>query len=98
MDSNTPLNTPITNKILNESPNEPPNKKQKLKKKSKVNRCEMCNKKIGLCGIKCRCEKIFCGSCITSSVHNCTFNYKEEHQNELKKNLGFGNFSKINSI
>jgi hypothetical protein len=77
------------------------NKLEQPKKKIKKNkaiRCDFCNKKVGLTGIKCRCENLFCGKCITSSVHNCKFNYKKDYQDELKKNLGNGEFSKLNTI
>ena len=74
----------MTDQIESDVTKSPPKKKLK---KNPPKRCEKCNKKIGLLGIKCRCEKVFCAKCIQSSEHNCTFDYKKFHQNELKKNL-----------
>jgi len=42
----------------------------------KINRCECCNKKVGLLGFKCRCEKTFCGVHRHATEHSCTFDFK----------------------
>lgn len=42
----------------------------------KINRCECCNKKVGLLGFKCRCEKTFCGVHRHDTEHSCTFDFK----------------------
>jgi len=52
--------------------------------KEKV-RCINCNKKVHLYGIKCKCDKIFCYSCLDIIKHGCTYNYKIENQYLLKK-------------
>lgn len=76
----------------------PPKKKIKTTPKKKINRCTKCNCKIGLLGIKCRCDYSFCSKCIPSNVHNCTFDYKQMQKDDLTKNLKNGNFKKITGI
>ncbi|KAJ4842710.1 hypothetical protein Tsubulata_017889 [Turnera subulata] len=40
------------------------------------NRCEGCNKKVGLTGFACRCGKVFCGKHRYPKEHSCTFDFK----------------------
>ncbi len=54
---------------------------------SKKNRCEQCNKKIGILGLKCRCGKIYCTSHVTAETHSCTFDYKTVGQQQLSTML-----------
>lgn len=49
-------------------------------------RCFFCCKSLGLLGIKCRCEHYFCSTHRHADKHNCTFDYKSHHQQQLKKN------------
>lgn len=53
--------------------------------KSKKNRCFKCHKKVGLTGFDCRCGNIFCGVHRYSDVHNCTYNYKAEAAEKIRK-------------
>ncbi len=46
-------------------------------------RCDHCNKKIGILGIKCRCGKTCCSSHVTAETHGCTFDYKTVGQQQL---------------
>ena len=39
---------------------------------------------------KCKCGKLFCITHLHAEEHNCTFNYKEEGQNILKKQIEIG--------
>ncbi|CAF0769997.1 unnamed protein product [Rotaria sp. Silwood1] len=57
--------------------------------KKKRNRCswETCNKKLGLTGFNCRCGGQFCSLHRYANEHNCTFDYKEYGQNEIRKNM-----------
>jgi hypothetical protein len=51
------------------------------------NRCECCNKKVGLMGFKCRCGKTFCGVHRYVKEHSCTFDFKTyDRQNLAKQN------------
>ncbi|KAL9375831.1 hypothetical protein Peur_032710 [Populus x canadensis] len=51
------------------------------------NRCECCNKKVGLMGFKCRCGKTFCGVHRYAKEHSCTFDFKTcDRQNLAKQN------------
>ncbi|KPP73932.1 AN1-type zinc finger protein 5-like [Scleropages formosus] len=58
------------------SPNRP--KKQK-------NRCFVCRKKVGLTGFDCRCGNVFCGIHRYTDMHECTFDYKAEAAEKIRK-------------
>ncbi|KPP65521.1 AN1-type zinc finger protein 6-like [Scleropages formosus] len=55
------------------------------KPKQKRNRCFTCRKKVGLTGFDCRCGNIFCGIHRYSDVHNCTFDYKTDAAERIRK-------------
>ncbi|XP_007029765.2 PREDICTED: putative zinc finger A20 and AN1 domain-containing stress-associated protein 8 isoform X2 [Theobroma cacao] len=40
------------------------------------NRCESCNKKVGLMGFSCRCGKVLCGVHRYPKEHSCNFDFK----------------------
>ncbi|CAA9986901.1 zinc finger protein, putative [Plasmodium knowlesi strain H] len=50
------------------------------------NKCFFCCKRIGLLGIKCRCNHYFCSLHRYADAHNCTFDYKNYHKQQLIKN------------
>ncbi|CDO63953.1 zinc finger protein, putative [Plasmodium reichenowi] len=56
---------------------------QPVEDKSK---CFFCSKRIGLVGIKCRCNHYFCSLHRYADAHNCTFDYKNYHKQQLIKN------------
>jgi hypothetical protein len=45
-------------------------------------KCDHCKKKT-LYENVCKCKQTFCIKCISSFVHNCTFDYKQEKKNKL---------------
>ncbi|KDP22380.1 hypothetical protein JCGZ_26211 [Jatropha curcas] len=49
------------------------------------NRCESCNKKVGLTGFACRCGKVLCGSHRYPKEHSCTFDFKKADRDRLIK-------------
>ncbi|KDP21233.1 hypothetical protein JCGZ_21704 [Jatropha curcas] len=49
------------------------------------NRCESCNKKVGLTGFACRCGKVLCGSHRYPKEHSCTFDFKKADRDCLIK-------------
>lgn len=53
--------------------------------KPKKNRCFTCNKKVGLTGFDCRCGNVFCCLHRYSDVHNCTFDYKADAAEKIRK-------------
>ncbi|XP_058257190.1 AN1-type zinc finger protein 6 [Hemibagrus wyckioides] len=55
------------------------------KSKPKKNRCFTCHKKVGLTGFDCRCGNMFCGVHRYSDVHNCTFDYKADAAEKIRK-------------
>ena len=65
---------------------------------TKKNRCMVCNKKLGLLGIKCKCDKYFCSEHRYSDRHDCTYDYKKSTQELLIKTNPVINPSKINKL
>lgn len=55
-------------------------------KRPKKNRCMECRKKVGLTGFVCHCGKLFCSLHRYSDTHDCTFDFKEKGQEEIRKN------------
>lgn len=48
---------------------------------------------------KCKCEKLFCITHLHAEEHNCTFNYKKEGIELLKKQIEVGPlYSKLDKI
>ncbi|EUD67004.1 hypothetical protein C922_02588 [Plasmodium inui San Antonio 1] len=69
-----------------------PNATNEQSSSSKVNKpedrekCFFCCKRVGLLGIKCRCNHYFCSLHRYADAHNCTFDYKNYHKQQLIKN------------
>ncbi|XP_061102399.1 AN1-type zinc finger protein 6 [Conger conger] len=55
------------------------------KPKPKKNRCFMCRKKVGLTGFDCRCGSVFCGIHRYSDVHSCSFDYRADAAEKIRK-------------
>ena len=66
-----------------------------------MTRCQECNKKLGIIEYKCKCEKLFCISHLQAEHHHCTYDYKSEgkeqlkRQNEVITSNNYKNFEKI---
>ncbi len=45
-------------------------------------RCNYCRKKT-LCEYECKCLQKFCLNCLPFYIHNCSYDYKKERQNNL---------------
>ncbi|MFT7797246.1 AN1-type zinc finger protein 6-like isoform X1 [Arapaima gigas] len=58
----------------------PPDRPKKQK-----NRCFVCRKKIGLTGFDCRCGNVFCSIHRYTDMHSCTFDYKAEAAEKIRK-------------
>ncbi|KAM3401728.1 hypothetical protein ACQJBY_006029 [Aegilops geniculata] len=50
-----------------------------------VNRCNVCRKRVGLTGFRCRCEKLFCPRHRHSESHDCSFDYKTAGREEIAR-------------
>jgi hypothetical protein len=50
-----------------------------------INRCNVCRKRVGLTGFRCRCEKLFCPRHRHSEMHNCSFDYKTAGREEIAR-------------
>lgn len=66
--------------------------------KKKKNRCEVCRKKVGLTGFTCRCEGLFCSLHRYSDKHDCSFDYRQLGQQEIRKNNPVIVGEKVNKI
>jgi hypothetical protein len=53
--------------------------------KIKCNRCNMCNKKVGLLFFECKCHGKFCALHRYSEEHNCSYDFRTEEINKLIK-------------
>ncbi|XP_034710558.1 zinc finger A20 and AN1 domain-containing stress-associated protein 1-like [Vitis riparia] len=53
--------------------------------KMKSEQCEMCKKKVGIIGFKCRCGTMFCGKHHLPEKHECNFDYKAMGREILRK-------------
>ncbi|XP_042583234.1 AN1-type zinc finger protein 6 isoform X2 [Cyprinus carpio] len=51
----------------------------------KKNRCFTCRKKVRLTGFDCRCGHLFCSIHRYSDVHNCSFDYKADAAEKIRK-------------
>ncbi|XP_026150075.1 AN1-type zinc finger protein 6 isoform X2 [Mastacembelus armatus] len=54
-------------------------------RKAKRSRCFTCRKKVGLIGFDCRCGNVFCSMHRYSDVHKCTFDYKADAAEKIRK-------------
>ncbi|XP_058507992.1 AN1-type zinc finger protein 6-like [Solea solea] len=55
------------------------------KPKEEKKRCFTCRKKVGLTGFDCRCGHIFCSLHRYSDEHNCTFDYRAEGAERIRR-------------
>ncbi len=53
-------------------------------------RCDFCRKKVGLLGLKCKCDKLFCTSHLQPEIHACTADYRNSGLENLKKGMEIG--------
>ena len=60
--------------------------------------CDGCNRKLMLTDLKCKCNKYFCMSHRYMDDHKCSYDYKSEGINNLKKQLVKTIGSKLESI
>ncbi|KAI0983920.1 hypothetical protein GJ496_009890 [Pomphorhynchus laevis] len=86
------INADQTKSELNTS-NESP-----IGESSKPNRCGMCKRKLGLTGFMCRCGGQFCSVHRYSDKHECSFDYKEYGQRQIRKNNPVVSGEKISKI
>ncbi|CAH8465205.1 unnamed protein product [Schistosoma turkestanicum] len=48
-------------------------------------RCAVCHKRVGLTGFSCRCGGLYCSIHRYSDAHNCSFDYRESGQEEIRR-------------
>ncbi|CAF0778368.1 unnamed protein product [Didymodactylos carnosus] len=64
----------------------------------KKKRCLTCNKKLTLTDYPCRCGGHYCSLHRYANEHQCTFDYKEHGQNEIRRNMPVVQGDKITKI
>ncbi len=67
----------------------------------KPTRCchDGCKKKLSLTDFPCKCGKIHCGAHRVPEVHNCTFDFKQNHKEILLQHMSTAvTATKIDSI
>lgn len=57
----------------------------KYSKKNKI-RCTQCMKKLSMMSFTCKCGNMYCITHQTPHMHNCSYNYKLDLQNQIEKN------------
>ena len=57
--------------------------------------CFICNKKLKLTSIECKCGNYYCKIHKNEIVHNCNFNYRLQEKDRLEKCLPIINARKI---
>ncbi|XP_054858980.1 AN1-type zinc finger protein 6 isoform X1 [Eublepharis macularius] len=83
-DMDLTLNT-VASASDNAEPSSEEQEKSLDKPKQKKSRCFMCRKKVGLTGFECRCGNVFCGVHRYSDVHSCSYNYKADAAEKIRK-------------
>jgi predicted nucleic acid binding AN1-type Zn finger protein len=52
-----------------------------------ANRCPICNKKLSLVAVRCRCGHRFCQKHRLAELHACSFDFKKEGRTYLSKTV-----------
>ena len=78
------MNTNNSNLNNLEISNDKTNKYHQLKKNNKLY-CIICNKKLPIFIIKCKCNKLLCSIHRYPNEHDCQYDYKESFKQELKQ-------------
>jgi hypothetical protein len=73
------------------------NKSLQSKKNNKLY-CIICNKKLPIFTIKCKCNKKLCSLHRYPNEHDCTYDYKQSYQEELKIKNKKLKIEKVNKI
>jgi hypothetical protein len=60
--------------------------------------CILCNKKLPIFAIQCKCNKLYCSIHRYPDEHGCQYNYKEEYKKELIKKNKIIISNKVNKI
>lgn len=85
--NNNIYNDPINNQnnLINQNNSNNSNNNLNVCIKSKRFKlsCGICNKKLPIFVIKCKCNKSYCSIHRYSDEHDCTYDYKTEFQKEL---------------
>jgi len=63
-----------------------------------TNKCNLCSKKVGILGYKCKCESTFCKSHRLPEDHDCDYDFKQASKAKLAKENPVVMASKISKI
>ena len=50
-------------------------------------KCEVCKVNLSIVAYSCKCEKKFCINHLPASEHTCTYNYRTDGRDQLRKQL-----------
>ena len=56
-------------------------------KKSRTKRCFVCKASLAILAYSCKCEKQFCINHLPAVEHACSFNYRDNNQIQLSRQL-----------
>ena len=63
-----------------------------------MTKCKKCKKKCPLIYFSCKCNNIYCLTCLLPENHNCSFDYITENKSKLTNSLEKIENKKINII
>ncbi len=61
-------------------------------------KCFICNKKLKITAINCKCKNFFCKNHFNERDHNCTFNYKLRQKDILEQCMPIIEGKKVQNI
>lgn len=61
-------------------------------------KCALCQKKVGIFGVECKCKLIFCSRHRLPEMHQCSFDFKSKGKDQLMKDLVKIQNNKITTI
>ena len=79
-----PIKVDIQSCLVLKSRHNSMNSQEQSKKRCSL---DSCNKKLGLCGFACKCQKEFCLLHRDPLLHKCTFDFHAEAKNNLLRTM-----------
>ncbi|KAL5966609.1 AN1-type zinc finger protein 5 [Taenia solium] len=97
LDDSKKVSSPVKSSTVNTSETEATSGTNESATKTRP-RCMVCNKRVGLTGFTCRCGGLYCTVHRYSDSHDCSFDYRESGQADIRKANPQVICSKINKI
>ncbi len=97
--NNSILNNSIEHNLINKINNKKFTNSNVYNKSKRIKlSCGVCNKKLPIFVIKCKCNKNYCSIHRYSTEHNCEYDYQTEFKKELTKNNNKIKVMKVDKI